>query len=531
MLLRIIVYVLIAWSAIACRTAQEETSIEVTVIADGRETTYSFTHELTVDQVLSGAQIELGPRDRISHPLVSPVINGMSITIRRVSERDICEQEDIAHKRLLLPKEGLAAGEREKGQVGVNGRREICFRIVLEDETEVDRAQLGSPTVVREPIDEVIYVGTSNTVQPLEIPGRVSYINHENVWTVNSNAANKVRLTWDHRLDGHVFQQNQDGSRLIFTSETDETDDFFNELWMINLERESEPVRMTPTDVLFAQWRPRAPNEIAYSTGERSLGATDWKSLNNLWLMSIDMESGRTLDIEEVLPESGGGIYGWWGKNFSWSPLGDKLAWMRADGFGLVDFESKRLTPLTQYAVFHSAATWVWLSPLSWSFDGQLLAGIVHGAPLADEPAETSPIFDMVVASADGRFVAPIRQSAGMWSAPAFSPDLALPGAENRSGSLAWLQAREPRNSMSSDYDLMLADRDGSNQRLLFPAPGERGIHKNDVGSRAGDYVWSPDGRFIALIYAGNLWLIEVETAAAHQLTFDGQSSNPIWTR
>ncbi|MCY3866523.1 MAG: G5 domain-containing protein [Chloroflexi bacterium] len=531
MLSRILVYMLILCSAIACRSAQEEKSIEVTVIADGRETTYSFARDLTVDQVLTGAQIELGPRDRISHPLVSPVLNGMRITIRRVSERESCEQEEIAHQRRLRPKEGLLPGEREKGEAGVNGRREICYRILLEDETEVDRVQLGSPTVIREPVDEVIYVGTSNTVQPLEIPGRLSYINHENAWTIIGNAASKRRLTWDHKLDAHVFHQKHDGARLIFTGETDETDEFFNELWMINLEDESEPARMTPTDVLFAQWRPRAPNEIAYSTGESNRGATDWKALNNLWLMSVDLHSGRTLGIEELLPESGGGLYGWWGKNFSWSPVGDKLAWARADGFGLVDLAGKRLTPLAQYAVFHSAATWVWLSPLSWSFDGQLLAGIVHGPPLADEPAETSPIFNLVVASADGRFVAPIRQSAGMWSAPAFSPDVAPRSAENKSGYLAWLQAREPHTSMSSEYDLMLADRDGSNQRRLFPAPGEPGIHRNNFGSRAGDYVWSPDGRFIALIYAGDLWLIEVETGAARQLTFDGESSNPIWTR
>ena len=530
MLARILVYVLIAWSAIACRSAQEETSIEVTVIADGRETTYSFTRDLTVDQALTGARIELGPRDRISHPLVSPVVNGMRITIRRVSEREICEQEEIAYRRLLLPKEGVPAGEREPGKAGVNGIREVCYRILLEDETEVERVQLGLPTVVREPVDEVIYVGTSNTVQSVAVPGRLSYINHENAWTITINTVNKRRLTWEHKLDAHVFHQRQDGERLIFTSETDETDDFFNELWIVDMGDESKPMRMTPTDVLFAQWRPRALNEIAYSTGESSLGARDWKALNNLWLMSIDLDSGRTLDIEEVLPESGGGLYGWWGKNFSWSPFGDKLAWARADSFGLVDFESKRLEPLAQYAVFHSAASWVWLSPLSWSFDGQLLAGIVHGAPLGDEPAETSPIFDLVVASVDGRFIAPMRHAAGMWSAPSFSPDVAPRGAEFKIGRLAWLQAREPQNSMSSEYDLMLADRDGSNQRRLFPTPADQGIRKNDFGSRASDFVWSPDGRFIALIYLGDLWLIEVETSISHQLTFDGESSNPNWT-
>ncbi len=529
MLSRILLCLLIACSAVGCRSAQEEKSIDVSLIADGRETTFSIARDLTVDQVLAGAQIELGPRDRISHPLVSPVVDGMRITIRRVSEKEVCEQEEIAYQRLLLPKEGVPAGEREAGKAGFTGIREVCYRILLEDETEVDRVQLGLPTIVREPIDEIIYVGTSNEVQPVAIPGRLSYINHENAWTITVNAANKRRLTSGHRLDSRVFHQRQDGARLIFTSETDETDDFFNELWIIATDDESEPMRLTPTDVLYAQWRPRTNNEIAYSTGERSLDA-GWKALNNLWLMSIDLESGRTLDIEEALPESSGGVYGWWGKNFAWSPQGDKMAWVQADGFGLVDFENKRLMPLMQYAVFHTSANWVWLSPLSWSFDGQLLAGIVHGAPLGDEPAETSPIFDAVVSSIDGRFTAPVSLSAGMWAAPAFSPNAAPREAESSSGYLAWLRARDTQNSMSSEYDLMLADRDGSNKRWLFPPPGETGIRKNDFGSIARDYVWSPDGRYIALIYEGDLWLIEVETATAYQLTFDGRSSNPVWT-
>ena len=530
MLTRILIVILIACAAASCRSAQEERSNEVVVVLAGRETKYSFSRDLTVDQVLAGAKIELGPRDRISHPLVAPAVDGMRITIRRITEKEICEQEELEYRRLLLPKEGVPAGEQEAGKAGVTGIREVCFRVLLEDNSEVDRVRLGLPTVVREPSDEITYVGISNTVQPVVIPGRLSYINHENAWTVSINASNKRRLTFGHRLDAQVFHQRQDGERLIFTSDTNETDDFFNELWIIAMSDDSEPVRMSPTDVLFAQWRPRAMNEIAYSTGERKLGAAGWTALNNLWLMSIDLESGRTVDIEEVLPESSGGVYGWWGKNFAWSPFGDKLAWAQADGFGLVDFASKRLRPLIQYAVFHSAANWVWLSPLSWSFDGRLLAGVVHGAPLGDEPAETSPIFDVVVASEDGRFTAPISLSAGMWAAPSFSPDVSPRGDEYGSGYLAWLQAREPQNSMSSEYDLMLADRDGSNRRRLFPQHGEKGIHKNDFGSMARDFVWSPDGRYIALIYEGNLWLVDVETASPLQVTFDGQSSNPVWT-
>lgn len=531
MLTRIILCSMIVVSVFGCRSAQEEKSIDVTVIVDGRETTYSFSQDLTIDQVLAGAQIELHPRDRISHPIVSPVVDGMRVTIRRVAEREICEQEAIAFQRLLLPKEGLAAGERQAGNTGVPGIRELCYRIVLEDDTEVEREQLGAPTVMRRPLDEVVYVGASNAIQPIAIAGRISYINHGNVWTITDNAANKRQLTMDHNLDSLVFHQRQDGEHLLFTSETDATDDFFNELWMLATSADAQPLRMTPTDVLYAEWRPRTSNEVAYSTGERRAGSAPWNALNNLWLMSIDLESGRTLGIEEILPESSGGLYGWWGMNFAWSPYGDKLAWAQADGFGLLDLGEKRLTPLIEYAVFYSATDWVWLSQLSWSIDGKLLAGVVHGAPLGNEPAETSPIFDLVVSSVDGRFTAPIRFSAGMWAAPAFSPDFAPRGAEYSAGYLAWLRAREPQNSMSGEYDLMLADRDGSNRRRLFPQADEPGIRRRNLGSRSREFVWSPDAQFIALLVEGNLWLINVESADRYQITFDGQTSSAVWTR
>ncbi len=529
-LLRLSCSALLAFIVCGCRSTQEERAIDVIVSADGGETAYSFSRELTVDQVLAAARIELGARDRISHPLVSPVVDGMRVTVRRVAEKALCEQEEIAYQRLLRPKEGLPEGKREAGAGGVTGLREVCYRIVLEDETEVERVQVGRPTVVRAPVDEIVYIGVRSEVAPISIAGRLSYINHGEAWTITGDASNKRRLTANHNLDGLVFQQRQDGSRLIFTGESDASDEFFNELWLIDTGDPAQSARMTPTDVLFAAWRPRTRNEIAYSTGERRAGTADWKALNNLWLMRIDLESGRTVSIKEVLPESGGGLYGWRGRNLAWSPDGGKMAWAQADGFGLVDFESKRLKPLIQYAAFHSAASWVWLSPLSWSFDGRLLTGIVHGAPLGDEPAERSPIFDLVVASAEGLFSASMSASAGMWAAPAFSPDLSPPGAEFSRGYLSWLQAREPRNSLSSEYDLMVADRDGSNPRRLFPPPGEKGWRKRDYGSVARDYAWSPDGRFIALIHEGDLWLVDIETAAPTRVTFDGQTSNPVWT-
>ena len=531
MFARLALLLMLSLMVAACRPAEPETSIDVILVVDGGEETYGFSHHLSVDQLLASAEIELGPRDRISHPLVSQVDDGMRITIRRVREKQVCELEEIAFQRLQYPREGIAAGTRQLGQPGQAGVREACYRVIYEDDVETENVLLGDPTIIKESIDEIIYVSTAETVAPLSIPGRISYINHGNAWTIKSDAANKQALTQDHHLDSLVFHQRDDGQRLLFTSEIDATDDFFNELWLITTDGGSEAKRLTPTDVLFAEWRPYTTNAIAYSTGEGAVGSPGWKALNNLWLITIDLESGRALTINEILPESSGGLFGWWGTHFAWSPYGDNLAWARPDGIGVVDFDEKKMKPLVSYAVFHSASTWVWLSPISWSHDNQLLASIVHGAPLGDEPAEKSPIFDIAVTSADGRFSAPLKLSAGMWAAPTFSPNTAGLAADYSEGDLAWLQAREPDNSMSGEYDLYLADRDGSNQKRLFPPAGAPGIRKSDFGLTAKEIAWSPDARYIALIYLGDLWLIEVETSLAHQVTFDGGSSNPVWTR
>ena len=527
---RAIVLLWVAAVMVGCRPSQADISVDVTLIVDGAEQIYGVSRPITVDALLASANIELGALDRISHPLVSVISDDMRITIRRVREERTCVRQEVPFRRQLLPREGIYAGAQQLGQEGRAGIKEACYQIIFEDDVETERRLVEEPVIVREPIAEIVYVGPSDEIEPLAIAGRLSYINHRNAWTIQGNTVNKRALTREHNLDSLVFHQSEDGQRLMFTSETDPADSFFNELWIIATDGGTEARRLTPTDVLFAAWRPRHANTLAYSTGERSDGAPGWTALNNLWLMQIDHETGRTLSIEELLPESRDGLSAWWGTDFTWSPFGEQLAWARADGFGLVDFEEKKMSPLGRYAVFHSAAAWVWLSPLSWSHDGELIASIVHGEPLGDESPESSPVFDIAVSSVDGRFTAPLRPAAGMWAAPSFSPNIAPLGAEHGDGYLAWLQAREPYNTMDGEYDLIIADRDGSNQILLFPPPGQPGIRKNDFGLTARDYSWSPDAKHIALIYQGDLWLVEIASGDAIQLTFDGGSSNPVWT-
>jgi hypothetical protein len=73
-------------------------------------------------------------------------------------------------------------------------------------------------------------------------------------------------------------------------------------------------------------------------------------------------------------------------------------------------------------------------------------------------------------------------------------------------------------------------DRDGSNPQVLFPPEGNPGITpQRDWGA------WSPDplpdsGNYaIALVYQGNLWLVDAVAGQAQQVTGDGLTTRVIW--
>lgn len=517
---------------VACRARVEEVTVNVTLLADGKTQTFAYASGVSVEELLVNAKVVLRQLDRVSHPLGLQLADGMLVTVRRVREEQVCQRESMPFQRQRIPYEGIAPGQERLRQVGRTGQQEACYRVVLEDDVESSRSLIGQPTILTKPQDEIVYVGPEHTVEPFELAGRLSYINNGTAWTISSNTVNKRALSQSENLDSLVFAASPDGSLLLYTVASSAADKFFNELWMVSLDDDDdEPVKLAPTDVLYAEWRPRYSNTIAYSTGERGQGRAPWKSLNNLWLMQIDRQSGRTRSIQEIIGEHEGGAFGWWGTNFAWSPRGDKLAWVKADSVGVVEIGGKQVETLLEYAEFNTSGSWVWLSQVSWSPGGDFISATAHGDPVASEPPTTSPVFDLAILSASGEFKARMKGAVGMWAASSFSPSVGLPGADGSDGYLAWMQAREPYNSIYSEYDLVVADRDGSNQKVIFPGADQPGIRKSDFGLTATDMSWSPDARHIAVVYMGDIWLVDMESGEGRQISFDGGASNPVWTR
>jgi len=396
--------------------------------------------------------------------------------------------------------------------------------VMIRDGRRQDRVPIRT-TVITAPQDAVIYVGPTGQLDSVPIEGTLAYISNGNAWVMRGDSNNKRLLTTSGDLDNRVFALTADGRQVLMSRQsTDPT--YFNQLWLINDSQNAntEPIALPPQNVLTADWVPGQGDTISYSSGEITDNSPGWQAYNDLWLMRFDPNSGDSLNAQQLVDRSSGWLYSWWGTVFQWSPDGSHLAWVRADSMGLVDTEDGEFETLLTYPVFSTGRQpWSWRANVSWSPDSSLLLTTVHGLPIGSEPAETSPAFHNAVTNLDGTLDVDIVQNAGIWSKPRYSPRVGDAG-----GYIAYLRARDLANSISesSEYDLVVADRDGSNARVVYPAQGQAGITAS-----APFFTWNPSGSQIAFVYGGNLWVVDVESAVAHQITLDRGASNPIWTQ
>lgn len=508
-----------------CTASTDTPSLLVTLSVDSQERSYPQPIAITVGEFLRQANVELGPLDEVTPPLFSQISDGLRITVTRVQETQECENQELPFHENRIPNEGLESGQERVAQSGLSGVEEICYRVTIRDGTRAERVPIRT-TIITAPQDAVIYVGPTGELDPAQIEGTLAYISNGNVWIMRGISTNKRLLTTAGDLDNRVFALSQDGRQLLFSRKSADPTTYFNQLWMIGdtTNVNSQPVALPPQNVLYADWVPGQGDTISYSSGEITDNSPGWQAYNDLWLMRIDPNSGDSLNARQLVDRSSGWLYSWWGTGFEWSPNGQQLAWVRADSLGLVDTETGEFQTLLTYPVFSTRQPWSWRATVSWSPDASLLLTTVHGLPIGSEPAETSPAFHDAVTSVSGSFAANVVENAGIWSKPKYSP---LSGDETvQRGYIAYLRARDLANSISesAEYDLVVADRDGSNARVVYPPAGQPGLT-----AAAPFFTWSPSGTEIAFIYGGNLWVVDVESAVAHQLTLDRGASIPIW--
>lgn len=496
----------------------------MTVEADGQARTVSLPSGATVDQALEAAGITLGDLDRVDPPAYTVLTEGSRVVVTRVTERFEIEEVTIPFERQTVRNEALPEGETRLLQPGENGVMEITYRIVEEEGEEISRAPVKR-VVLREPKPEIVMVGAQGTYAPVPIEGKLAYLAAGNAWLIEDHSGNRRPLVVTGDLDGRVFRLSPDGRWLLF-SRRGEDEETINSLWVASTEEDGpEPFPLGAENVVhFADWSPDEPSfTVAYSTVEPSPAAPGWQANNDLWEVTFSLrgEQGRVVRRRMLIEPNAGGQYGWWGTTFAWAPDGLRLAYARADSVGLVPLREPAFVPLLEFTPYQTLSDWAWVPGVSWGQNGETLYLVGHGQPVGLENPAASPVFDLLALALDFGLQLPLAERVGMFAFPVVSPPRPSTSGEH-AFRVAFLQALTPLESEDSTYRLAVMDRDGSNLRLLFPPEGEPGLEPQRV-------AWSPSGDRLALIYRGDLWVVDAESGLGQRLTGDGQAVAYDW--
>lgn len=509
----------------APQVSQADTQIILPMTVDGATIEVSVPAGSSVEYALNQAGITLGSLDRVEPTLFTSLNSGDKIRVTRVREEFETVQEVIPFDRQTVRTELLPDGETRISQPGENGLREITFRRVYED-----NALAGDPTIVKsvvmtQPVPEIMLVGAQSPFSPLQIPGKLAYISGGNAWLMDGSTSNRRTVITSGDLDGRVFSLSPNGDWLLFTRKsTKPADEEINTLWVVNLvDPQSKPINLRVSNIIhFGAFVPWLTNTVAYSTVEPRAIAPGWQANNDLIFRKFS-GSGAVGQPAEVIVSNSGGVYGWWGTNYIFSPDNDSIAYARPDGIGLVNVDGNALVPLLENVPLQTGSDWTLIPGLAWGADSNSLYTVTHAPPAGAVTPEESPFFDLTALSlANSTNVKMIKQS-GMFSYPSVSSP-----TENSGFKVAFLQAIFPDQSDSSRYKLVIMDRDGSNRRVLFPPEGSAGLAPQTL-------VWSPSpveselGNYIGFLYQGNIWLIDTITGKSQQITGDGLVSKMDW--
>lgn len=498
--------------------------IDVTINVDSKNITINVAQGTNVQAAIQQAGIVLENLDRIDPPTYTTIANPTTITITRIREEFEVEENTIPFERQTMRNESLPEGQTMLIQPGINGIEQITYRRLYENGIEISRSPFKT-TLLKEARPEIIMVGVQTPFTSLSIPGKLAYLTAGNAWIMENSTGQRRPVVTSGDLDGRVFNLSPDGKWLLYTRKApaEDSETKINTLWMVNLSVENpEPVYLRVDNIIhFADWIPGRGLTIAYSTVEARTTPPGWQANNDLQILTVN-ETGGIIDKDEWIEANSGGIYGWWGTSFQWSPDGDQLAFSRPDSVGLVNLEEGDFVPLVELIPLQTRSDWAWSPGIRWSGDGSILYTVTHAPSSGLTSDETSPFFDLTAINLDEALPINLSAQAGMFAYPSPSPRL-----PQKQYWVAFLQAIFPDRSETSRYRLLVMDRDGSNQATIFPPEGQPGLDPQTVVWQPGHY--ESDILWIGFIYQGNLWLVNPRTQQAQQITGDGSIMRLDW--
>ncbi len=516
--------ILIIFVLAACQTVTPPVTVEINVSieVDGKNITVSLPANSTVQDALVKGGIIIDSLDRIDPPINSIVATNDSIHVTRVREEYSEQTETIAFEQQVIKNESLPEGETHLLQSGVNGEKLVTYKKVFEDNVLISSMEFKS-IIIKDSVPEISMIGVQAPFTSQQISGVLAFIDNGNAWVIEGATGNRRPIVTTGDLDGHIFAVSYDREWLLFSRKGDASKGIINTLWVIRINKEGvTPIDLKIQNVInFADFIPNSSRTIAYSTVEPRDSAPGWQANNDLYYKTFSSSNTIGSAIDKVEANSGG-IYGWWGITYVWSPDGSRLAFVRPDSIGTVNLKKGTFNTVASITPYDTHSDWAWVPGLTWSTDGKFLIAGNHNSSGNPAKPESSTVFDLTSYSLDEdrRYEINLISNTGMFSNPASSP---YQSAGNYL--IAYLHAIFPEQSDNSRYRLIVMEQDGSNKTTLLPEEGSPGLTAQNI-------FWTPDmqnGAHIAVLYDGNLWLVDAITTEKYQVTGDSLVTRISW--
>lgn len=132
--------------------------MNVTLTADG-ETKELSTVEKTVEEFLNVEKITLDEDDELSVKLTDAIKDGMKIVVKRVEYKEETRTEKIDYKTQEQYSDSLAQGSSEVTQQGVEGSKEVTYKVKYVDSKEASK-EVISEKITKEPVDKIVTYGS-----------------------------------------------------------------------------------------------------------------------------------------------------------------------------------------------------------------------------------------------------------------------------------------------------------------------------------------------------------------------------------
>lgn len=526
----------------ACAAPQAtQAPLRVTISADGESWTVQVPPGSTVQRALDHVGLTLNALDRTDPPAFTVLSDNATIRLIRVTEEFVVEQVVLPFERQTLRNESVPVEQEILIQRGENGLQEVTYRRLFEDGVEVSTEPIPVNSVIlSEPVPEIRMIGVQSPFAPISIPGRLYYLRDGNLWRIEGATNQREAVVAAGDLDGRVLSISDDGEWALFTRKSD-AEGRINSLWAAYIagpDANDDSARL-PTDsplivdlgvenvIHFADWAPGSNTKIFFSTVEPRLTPPGWQANNDLHSLNFSA-NGWTSQWTTIIDPNAGGVYGWWGTEYHWSSDDLRLAFSRPDGIGEVNSKTGEVTKTIDIVPFQTFGDWAWVPGLDWSPDGKSIYTVIHSGSGTAAPEESQE-FNLTALLPGASTTLDLIINAGMFAYPMVSP-LWNSGSGEVDYQIAYLQAIHPETSQTSRYRVVVMDRDGSNRRTLFPPEDSAGLEP-----RSGWGAWSPQrlaessAPTLAVLYNGNLWLIDPETGEAFQVTGDGLTTRVLW--